>query len=115
MHRIGARSARPSPSMEPQPILLQPVSNSDSQTNKHHYHSQLSPSHRQFVQVPIMACYVLLIDVFSNPRSDVSRNNLAFLGMAGGWFGRLATTTPNCVAFDELMELIALAQQQRKG
>ena len=114
MHRIGARSARPSPSMESQSILLQLVSNSDSQTNKSHYLSQLSPSHRQFVQIPIMACCILLIDVFDNPKSDVSRNNLAFLGMAGGWFGRLATTTTNCVAFDELMELIALAQQQRK-
>ena len=62
-----------------------------------------------------MACSVLLIDVFNNPRSDASRSNLAFLGMAGGWFGRLAMTTTNCVAFDELMELIALAQQQRKG
>ncbi|KAK0512799.1 hypothetical protein JMJ35_004816 [Cladonia borealis] len=80
----------------------------------HQWNPNLSYYNWQIVQIPVMACCIVLLDVFSNPRSDEFRNNLAFLGMAGGWFGRLATTTNNCVAFDELMELIALAQQQRK-
>jgi hypothetical protein len=57
---------------------------------------------------------VLLIDVFSNDRSEDFRSNMAFLGMASGWLGRLATTTAHSIAFNEIMELIALAQQQCK-
>ena len=37
---------------------------------------------------------------------------MAFLGMASGWLGRLTVTTAYDVAFEELMQLIALAQQQ---
>ncbi|KAH8751252.1 hypothetical protein F5882DRAFT_470158 [Hyaloscypha sp. PMI_1271] len=66
------------------------------------------------VQVPIMACCVLLIDVFSNDRSEDFRSNMAFLGMASGWLGRLAITTSHSIAFNEIMELISLAQQQCK-
>ncbi|KUI56471.1 hypothetical protein VP1G_03796 [Cytospora mali] len=69
------------------------------------------------VQVPIMACCVLLIDVFSKDRSEDFRSNMAFLGMASGWLGRLATTnrdTAHEIAFNKIMELIALAQQQCK-
>ncbi|KUI72158.1 hypothetical protein VM1G_07804 [Cytospora mali] len=69
------------------------------------------------VQVPIMACCVLLIDVFSKDRSEDFRSNMAFLGMASGWLGRLATTnrdTAHDIAFNKIMELIALAQQQCK-
>jgi hypothetical protein len=61
-----------------------------------------------------MACCVLLIDVFSNDRSEDFRSNMAFLGMASGWLGRLATTTSHSIAFNEIMELISLAQQQCK-
>ncbi|KAH8775167.1 hypothetical protein BGZ57DRAFT_928059 [Hyaloscypha finlandica] len=72
------------------------------------------PSAKLIVQVPIMACCVLLIDVFSNDRSEDFRSNMAFLGMASGWLGRLAITTSHSIAFNEIMELISLAQQQCK-
>ncbi|KAJ0107736.1 hypothetical protein J7T55_010343 [Diaporthe amygdali] len=69
------------------------------------------------VQVPIMACCVLLIDIFSKDRSEDFRSNMAFLGMASGWLGRLATANRDSahgIAFNKIMELIALAQQQCK-
>ncbi|KAH8777669.1 hypothetical protein F5883DRAFT_236712 [Diaporthe sp. PMI_573] len=69
------------------------------------------------VQVPIMACCVLLIDVFSKDRSEDFRSNMVFLGMASGWLGRLAAAnmdTAHDIAFNKIMELIALAQQQCK-
>ncbi|POS72771.1 hypothetical protein DHEL01_v208840 [Diaporthe helianthi] len=69
------------------------------------------------VQVPIMACCVLLIDVFSKDRSEDFRGNMVFLGMASGWLGRLAAAnmdTAYDIAFHKIMELIALAQQQCK-
>ncbi|KAI3395524.1 hypothetical protein diail_1241, partial [Diaporthe ilicicola] len=76
--------------------------------------SRFLTHHRLIVQVPIMACCVLLIDVFS---SEDFRSNMALLGMASGWLGRLATTNRDAahkIAFDKTMELIALAQQQCK-
>lgn len=72
---------------------------------------------RLIVQVPIMACCVLLIDVFSKDRSEDFRSNMVFLGMASGWLGRLAAAnmdTAHDIAFNKIMELIALAQQQCK-
>lgn len=75
-------------------------------------------THRLVVQVPIMACCVLLADVFGGgDRSEDFRSNMAFLGMASGWLGRLASTNVDKargIAFDEIMELIALAQRQCK-
>ncbi|KAL9106694.1 MAG: hypothetical protein Q9187_008529, partial [Circinaria calcarea] len=44
--------------------------------------------------------------------SEDFRDNMAFLGMASGWFGRLATTTSYNIAYSELTQLTALAQQQ---
>lgn len=64
-----------------------------------------------------MACCVLLIDVFSKDRSEDFRSNMAFLGMASGWLGRLANTNrdkAHDIAFNKIMELISLAQQQCK-
>lgn len=69
------------------------------------------------MRVPIVAFCVLLVDVFSRDRSEDFRGNMAFLGMARGWLGRLASTDRDRareVAFDKIMELIALAQQQCK-
>ncbi|KAL9110692.1 MAG: hypothetical protein Q9187_008025, partial [Circinaria calcarea] len=45
-------------------------------------------------------------------KSEDFRDNMAFLGMASGWFSRLATTTSYNIAYNELTQLIALAQQQ---
>jgi hypothetical protein len=73
---------------------------------------------RLIVQVPIMACCVLLIDIFSKDRSEDFRSNMAFLGMASGWLGRLAAANMDAahdIAFNKMMELIALAQQQCKS
>lgn len=64
------------------------------------------------VKVPVVACWTLLTNIFSEQRSEDFRKDMAFLGMASGWFGRLTVTTAYDVAFEELMQLIALAQQQ---
>jgi hypothetical protein len=37
---------------------------------------------------------------------------MAYLGMASGWFGRLAVMSKYDFAFTELMSLISLAQMQ---
>lgn len=70
--------------------------------------------HRSIIQIPIMACCVLLMDIFSNTESNGLGSHIAYLGMASGWFGRLAIMSKYDFAFRELMELISLAQSYHK-
>jgi hypothetical protein len=63
---------------------------------------------RSIIQIPIMACCVLLIDVFSSIKSKDLENKMAYLSKASGWFGRLAIMSKSDFPFDELIKLISL-------
>jgi hypothetical protein len=58
-----------------------------------------------------MACLYLLLDIFGPTSSSQAQQNLAHLGMAIGWFGRLSADDSRDFAFKELVQLVSLAQQ----
>lgn len=69
---------------------------------------------RALIRIPMVACCVLLIEIFSETTAESRRHSMHFVAMASGWFGRLSMATSKDVGFTELMDLIGLAQQQAR-